>query len=124
MAIPSNISFESVSYYRNILKHERSLHFTESTPTTFSTTSFTSKPRYRMWPTTTGGFKEPEEIIYLLQNKSSLDEFVSLKCDQGNAMDTYHAELANNKSGLSFFTHFRKLRIFEFKTRDVILKAF
>ena len=70
--------------------------------TSISSTSFTSKPKYRMWPTTTGGFREPEEIIHLLQNKSSLDEFVSIRCDQGDPMDTYHAELASNKSGLSF----------------------
>ena len=103
---------ESNSSYGNTIELERPTLSIEATTvastvasspyTSISSTSFTSKPKYRMWPTTTGGFREPEEIIHLLQNKSSLDEFVSIRCDQGDPMDTYHAELASNKSGLSF----------------------
>ena len=117
--IASVRSSESNSSYGNTIELGRPALSIEATTvastvasspyTSISSTSFTSKPKYRMWPTTTGGFREPEEIIYLLQNKSSLDEFASFRCDQGDPMDTYHAELANNKSGLSFLITLKKV---------------
>ena len=70
-----------------------------SSSTLSTTTLWTAK--YRVWPTTNAGttrsqrITEKGEIIYLLQNKNSLNTFVASLCDQGSQTDVFYAELVN-----------------------------